>query len=155
MLLACCFFMFILTTCHITYIVRLDGTDLYGKMEMPCGYGKVFLRGRGKRYFSLWQIFYLKGEARYHTENINILLNGTPLPIETKNATHNSETGHSEFKVHDGDTIVSSFFIPEGVFEEDTIVIKTTRLLSCDGTSSGDEMWFYFYFNRNEFIRIH
>ncbi len=143
-----------LTNCRITYIVRLNGTDLYGKLQMPCGYGKVFLKGKGKRYFTFWQVFYLKGKARYHPDSIHAWVNDRPLTLETVNLTHKKRSGHGEFSVYNGDTVTTRFFIPEGVFEEDIIVIKTSGLMECRGMAARGEE-FQYYFNRNEFIRIH
>ena len=153
MLLGCLVLITLLSKCHITYIVRLSGTDLYGKMQVPCGYGKVFLRGRGKRHFAFWQVFRLKEKSRYHSDNIHAWFNGISLPVETINRTHKTKPKGHAFNVYDGDTIITRFFIPEGVFEEDTIIVKTSGLLECKDKTAGEDQ-FYYYFNRNEFIRI-
>ncbi len=147
------FIMASLIGCHITYIVRVNGVDLTGRMDLPCGYGQVFLKGRGKRYFSFWQIYNLKGEAKYHPSALKVYINDMSLEVETYKQSDNTDLLDNDFMVFDGDTIISEFFVPEGVFEQDTIIVKTSNLLECNDNLS-DESWFYYYFNRNEFIRI-
>ncbi len=147
------FLMTSITGCHITYIVRVNGVDLTGRMGLPCGHGQVFLKGRGKRYFSFWQVYNLKGEAKYHPSALKVWINDMPLEVETYKQSDNSDLLYDEFLVFDGDTIISKFFVPEGVFEKDTIIVQTSNLLECNGELSYESL-FYYYFNRNEFIRI-
>ena len=152
MLLGWMVLLLLITECHFTYIVRLDGTDIYGKLMLPCGYGKVFLRGEGKRHFAFWQIFRLKDKALYYPDSIFIGVNNMQLALKVSNKTRNSGNAHDAFYVYDGDTVITRFFIPEGVFKEDTIVVKISGLLNCKGHTGGTDQFFY-YFKRNEKVR--
>ena len=143
----------LLAACRITYIVRLNGTDLYGTLQTPCGYAKVCLRGKGKRYFTFSQVFRLKARVRYYADSIQVLVNHRLMLSETMNVTRQTGEGKRVFDVYDKDTVATRFFIEEGVFEEDTILIKTRGLLDCMDDSSATDR-FYYYFNRNELIRI-